>query len=265
MPLGGITPVNARRTFESYRSRRDNVDDDDDEDRVSSSIDRSHHFALELAFIIEHYSEGTEAEAKGILDLYLEGADSVVLAVAYAQRQRQHSAVLWEKLISYCLSTDVAKGRDGLLFGSLLEAAALSGADLARLVAKIPPGMVVEGLRPRLVAAVADYRLKLNIHEAAVTVATVDKNVLQREVTHRSRRGVRFQRSDLPDVKLKVLTELLRNKDSNDERNQSKSSSTTTEESNQTPLTPPTTLPKTLRTVERHNRYRTLSRSLPVR
>ena len=265
MPLGGITPVNARRTLESYRSRRGSVDDDDDEDRRSSSVDRSHHFALELAFIIEHYSEGTEAEAKGILDLYLEGADSVVLAVAYAQRQRQHSAVLWEKLISYCLSTDVAKGRDGLLFGSLLEAAALSGADLARLVAKIPPGMVVEGLRPRLVAAVADYRLKLNIHEAAVTVATVDRNVLQREVTHRSRRGVRFQRSDLPDMKLKALTELLRNnKDSDDKRKQPKSSSTTTEEATQT-STATTTLPKTLRTVERHNRYRTLARSLPVR
>ena len=208
---------------------------------------------MELAYIIEHYSDETEAEAKGILDLYLEGADSVVLAVSYAQRQRQHSAALWEKLISYCLSADVAKGRNGLLFGSLMEAAALSGADLARLVEKIPPGMVVEGLRPRLVAAVADYRLKLNIHEAAATVAAVDRNVLLREVTHRSRRGVRYQRSDLG-----VGKELLMKASMKTSGEQQPSES---EKSNQIL----TVLPKTLRTVERQNRYNTLANSLPMR
>ena len=250
MPVGGITPVNARRTLESYRSRRDNVED---EEEASSVVDRSHFFALELAYIIEHYSDETEAEAKGILDLYLEGADSVVLAVSYAQRQRQHSAALWEKLISYCLSADVAKGRNGLLFGSLMEAAALSGADLARLVEKIPPGMVVEGLRPRLVAAVADYRLKLNIHEAAATVAAVDRNVLLREVTHRSRRGVRYQRSDLG-----VGKELLMKASMKTSGEQQPSES---EKSNQIL----TVLPKTLRTVERQNRSNTLANSLPMR
>ena len=208
---------------------------------------------MELAYIIEHYSDETEAEAKGILDLYLEGADSVVLAVSYAQRQRQHSAALWEKLISYCLSADVAKGRNGLLFGSLMEAAALSGADLARLVEKIPPGMVVEGLRPRLVAAVADYRLKLNIHEAAATVAAVDRNVLLREVTHRSRRGVRYQRSDLG-----VGKELLMKASMKTSGEQQPSES---EKSNQIL----TVLPKTLRTVERQNRSNTLANSLPMR
>jgi hypothetical protein len=84
-------------------------------------------------------------------------------------------------------------GADGSLFGSLLEAAALSGADLAHLVAQIPPGMGIEGLRPRLVAAVADYRLKLLMHKSSAEIASEEKITLHRERTHRSRRGMRCE------------------------------------------------------------------------
>lgn len=126
-----------------------------------------------------------------------------MLGVAYAQRQRKYSSVLWDKLITHCLTSsrrtlEDKTSRDGMLFGSLLEAAALSGADLARLVARIPPGMIVEGLRPRLVAAVADYRLKLGIHKAAATAATDEKAALLRQVAHRSRRGARYSIPKVP-------------------------------------------------------------------
>ena len=205
--------MEARRLLEMQRATTESDDDDDDDNVIDfdeskekdSVIDHSHDFALELAYIIEHYSEESEAEAKGILDLYMEGANSIMLAVSYAQRQREYSAVLWEKLIQYCLSKTSSPRsgksiqdtqKDGMLFGSLLEAAALCGADLARLVAKIPPGMVVVGLRPRLVAAVADYRLKLDIHQAAATASSEDRIALLREVTHRSRRGLRYEQRD---------------------------------------------------------------------
>jgi hypothetical protein len=100
---------------------------------------------------------------------------------------------LWETLIAHCLSSRTADGGvDGRLFGSLLEAAALCGGDLAKLVAKIPPGMQVEGLRPRLVAAVADYRLKVKLHETSSDVAIKEKILLVLEEALRARRGVRI-------------------------------------------------------------------------
>jgi hypothetical protein len=112
----------------------------------------------------------------------------LVLAVSFAQRTPSHSSRLWTTLIDYCIAHD-----NGRLFGSLLEAAALSGADLASLVTKVPPGMAIEGLRPRLVAAVADYRLKLKMHETASEGATQEMISILQELSHRSRRGARYQ------------------------------------------------------------------------
>jgi len=181
LPLGGVIPVDARRALEI--ERRKDVEDDDDKDVSSSPV-----FALELAYIIEKFSDETETEAMGILNLYLKGAKSLPLAVSYAQRQTKFTAALWDHLISHCLK----QASDGTIYGELLEAAALKGADLARLVERIPPGMVVEGLRPRLVAAVADYRMKLEIYEAAIAAGSEEKVGLMREIGHRVRRGLRY-------------------------------------------------------------------------
>jgi len=164
-------------------------------------------FALELAYIMEHYGNDTADDAAVVLELYLKGAQSLMLAVSFAQRATRHSSTLWHSLIDYCLGTQTSSGgggedsktdvkkENGLLFGSLLEAAALSGADLAHLVKQIPHGMGVEGLRHRLVAAVADYRLKLQMHETASTIAVSEKISLLSECSHRSRRGVRYEAS----------------------------------------------------------------------
>jgi len=167
-------------------------------------------FALELAYIMEHFGDDSEEESRLILDLYLKGAQSLMLAVSYAQRANDHSSVLWNILINHCLSNtkgnspsfDDIKDKqrvgsvaiDGSLFGSLLEAAALSGADLAHLVKQIPPGMAIHGLKPRLVAAVADYRLKLQMRHTSSEIASSEKIALLREVAHRSRRGMRFEK-----------------------------------------------------------------------
>jgi hypothetical protein len=53
--------------------------------------------------------------------------------------------------------------------------------------------MGIEGLRPRLVAAVADYRLKLLMHKSSAEIASEEKITLHRERTHRSRRGMRCE------------------------------------------------------------------------
>ena len=158
-------------------------------------------FAIELAYVIEQYGKDTEEDALTILDLYLKGANSVILATSYAHRNATHTIVLWNTLIQYCLEgirIDSSIGNDtrseGVLFGSLLESAALCGADLALLVTRIPQGMMIEGLRPRLVAAVGDYRLKLQMHEATSDIGNREKISLLREWTHRSRRAMRYSR-----------------------------------------------------------------------
>jgi len=191
LPLGGIRPEDAKSALELERAK------DQDNGELSPW------YALELAYIMERYGDETEAEARQILRLYMECAKSLVLAVSFAQRNESFSSILWDVIMQYCLSGNQRKeGRaeekvDGSLFGALLEAAALSGADLAQLVTNIPPGMAIEGLRPRLVAAVADYRLKLKMHESASKAASQEMINILRELTHRSRRGVRHILSDL--------------------------------------------------------------------
>ena len=185
MPLGGIRPQDAKSALESERSK--------DEGNYSAT------FALELAYIIENYGENTEKESRQVLDLYMKCAKSLVLAVSFAQRNETHTSLLWAAIMEHCLANSGQSGDsaeekvDGSLFGALLEAAALSGSDLAHLVTKIPPGMAIEGLRPRLVAAVADYRLKLKMHEAASEAASQEMISILRELSHRSRRGARYQ------------------------------------------------------------------------
>ena len=207
LPLGGVIPVDARRVLEIER-RKDSESEDDDESKSNSADSPT--FALELAYIIEKYSDETETEAMGILNLYLKGAKSLPLAVSYAQRQKKFSVRLWDKLISYCLE----EASDGTIYGELLEAAALKGADLSRLVKRIPPGMVVEGLRPKLVAAVADYRMKLEIFEAAIAAGSEEKVTLMREIGHRARRGLRY---DTEKNRKKSFAEVIAEKIRSDE------------------------------------------------
>jgi vacuolar protein sorting-associated protein 41 len=209
LPVGGLLPTDARRSLEIERSK--NVDSDDDDEAESSDAIKSSSpcFALELAYIIENYIDQTEMVALGILNLYLMGCKSLMLSVLYAQRQKKYSSLLWDRLISHC----TVQTSDGILFGELLESAAYSGADLARLVERIPPGMVVEGLRPRLVAAVADYRMKLEIYTAASEAGADEAIVLMREIAHRSRRGMRYF---LGKNQTKSFAELIWDKNSED-------------------------------------------------
>lgn len=161
----------------------------------------STNFALEVAYIMEHFGENTEANAKLILDLYLLGAKSVTLATSFTTRNQYYSETLWETLVDHCLknvnqlqseiSASPSSLTDGKTYGALLEAAALCGADLAQLIARIPAGMQVEGLKPRLVAAVADYRLRVQLHSNSSRIAAKEKLLLLQEVSLRARKGMR--------------------------------------------------------------------------
>ena len=209
LPLGGISPIEVGKLLEVER-------------RGGAGVSRT--FALELAYIMERYGNDTIEDATVVLELYLKGAQSLMLAVSFAERSKQHSSTLWHSLIEFCLGSandsnilSEAK-KNGSLFGSLLEAAALSGADLALLVKQIPHGMAIEGLRPRLVAAVADYRLKLQMHQSASAVAVADKLELLRESSHRSRRGRLFDPSTKQRTRKAQPDSLSHYQPANDER-----------------------------------------------
>lgn len=203
---------------------------------------------------MERYGEGLLEDAVLVLELYLKGAESLVLAVSFAERCNKYSQTLWQTLIEYCLGSDdgtketSVTQEDGTLFGSLLEAAALSGADLAHLVKQIPTGMAIEGLRPRLVAAVADYRLKLQMHESADAIAVTEKIALLRECGHRMRRGVFFDAQSQPAYPDSGDTEVLVGKRRQKQLDESGKRG----------------LPSTLRTTMRQDRHR-LAYSIPIR
>ena len=190
LQIGGINPTEVAKQLQIQR-------------KGSAGI--SGVFALELAYIMDRHGEQSKENANVVLELYLKGARSLMLAVSFAQRSKEYKAELWQTLIQHCLSNDKRKLKggqvdDGKLFGSLLEAAALSGADLASLVTKIPQGMSIEGLRPRLVGAVSDYRWKLQMHESANEITGKEMVDLYREHEHRSRRGRRYEPSDKIEV-----------------------------------------------------------------
>lgn len=224
LPHGGIRFAYVRQTLERCRSSSSYSLSSLKKERkgigatkttkIPSAIPKYPHiFARELAHMIE-WSGGsvTDDEAKAIedaktvLNLYLEGVVSLPLAVAYAERKTSHSAMLWEILVSYCLGTTTTTTTiktpetSGVLFGSLLEVAARSGADLAHLIVCVPPEMCIEGIRPKLVAAISDYRLKLKIHQSASDVFLSDKVSLLRDQCHRARRGLRINFSGGDDM-----------------------------------------------------------------
>lgn len=120
------------------------------------------------------------------------------MAVSYAERDTKHSSVLWDILVEHCTTPDPTSDANqnsalGALFGSLLEAAAHTGSDLASLVSKIPDGMSIVGLRPKLIGAITDYRYKVKIHEDVDNLLMEDKVSVLRELSHLSRRGERMQ------------------------------------------------------------------------
>jgi len=189
LPHGGIRSDDVRKALQRCRT---------ESDRQNSKVIYPHLFAHELAYVIERSGSGSEDDAREVLSLLLEGVVSLPLAVEYVERNTSLSAMLWEALVTYCLNAEVDEptenadsGKNGQLFGCLLEVAARSGSDLAHLVSKIPTGMSIHGIRSKLVTAISDYRFKVKINESAAKILSNDKVDLLREQCHRSRRGIR--------------------------------------------------------------------------
>lgn len=196
LPHGGIRSDDVRKTLEKERLGDNHLDSKIDKAKRMSKAKYPNLFASELAYIIERSGNGKEDDAKEVLMLYVEGEASLPHAVAFAERN-VHSSLLWESLVSFCLKPRTSSENgvelisDGNVFGSLLEVAARSGADLSQLVSKIPSGMCIEGIRPKLVTAISDYQTKQELHQLSLKIFQNEKISLMREQIHRSRRGIR--------------------------------------------------------------------------
>jgi len=182
--VGGVQADNIREKLEAHRG---------------GGID-SPAFARELAFVIENFGKNRIEDAREVLQLYLCGAKNLHMAVAFAERNK-HSSILWDVLVEHCTTPDPTSAADqnsalGALFGSLLEAAAHTGSDLGSLVSRIPEGMSIQGLRPKLISAITDYHHKVKIHEHVDNILMEDKISILRELSHVSRRGERMECGD---------------------------------------------------------------------
>jgi len=105
-----------------------------------------------------------------------------------AENSISYKAVLWKMVVDFALESNRAEN-----LGELLESAALCGADLSKLVAEIPRGIEISGLKQKLLAAVTDYRNVLSIHIESEKVGKEDHLHLLRCKSHIIRRGVSCQ------------------------------------------------------------------------
>ena len=96
-----------------------------------------------------------------------------------------HDRELWPELIRH------AVGDREFLRGMLDHAGEYSSELPARLIAEIPPGMRVPGLREKLANIVADYRFQVTLHAACIKALEADGLALQRRQHQLQRRGVR--------------------------------------------------------------------------
>jgi len=186
--MGGVTAIDAMNKLTMKREPIDATPTKDSHYYPSAQVSDVKYpflFARELAYLLECNGPPSEEVSKTVLSLYLDGASSLPLAVAYAERNTQYSNILWTNLVSYSLNVNI--------FGTLLEVAARYGANLAYLVSRIPKGLQVEGIRPKLVSAIQDYQLKVKIHDGVKTVIYEDKIQLMRDLHYTTRRAKRIE------------------------------------------------------------------------
>jgi len=170
---GGAKPSDARRLLEDRR--KELMTDRNSEIGL---------FSIELAYAIEKSGVGKD-DAVEVLRLYLEEVGSLPLAVQYVESVKENHGEMHEVLMG--ILVDACSERQAI--GDLLEVSAQYGGDVAALVAQIPKGTLINGLIPKLAAAVSNYQLRLKMYQSTSLLYEKDKVDSMRMYLHRSRRG----------------------------------------------------------------------------
>ncbi|CAM9188326.1 unnamed protein product, partial [Laminaria digitata] len=100
----------------------------------------------EMAYVL-----GRMGDTRRALTILLEEVGSVPRAIEFVEA---HDKDLWYRLIEHSLKNEA-------FLSDLLDHAGVYDVDLARLVAEIPKGMHIPGLRDKVVKIISDYRFQV--------------------------------------------------------------------------------------------------------
>ncbi|CAM9135694.1 unnamed protein product [Discosporangium mesarthrocarpum] len=104
----------------------------------------------EMAYVL-----GRMGDTRRALSILLEEVGSVPRAIEFVE---SHDKELWYQLVDYSL-------RNEAFLSDLLDHAGVYNVDLARLIAEVPHGMRVTGLRDKLVKIISDYHFQVSMHK----------------------------------------------------------------------------------------------------
>ena len=113
----------------------------------------------ETVFVLTRMGNSSEA-----LSLLLLHVGDVPQAIAFCQAQDDEE--LWEQLIQHCLG-------DPKLVAPLLQDIG-AHVDPLKVVKRIPKGMVIEGLREKLIKIIQDYHLQMSLKEGCEQILKTD-------------------------------------------------------------------------------------------
>jgi hypothetical protein len=131
----------------------------------------------EMVFVLTRMGNARQA-----LALLLEHVGDVAQAIDFCQAQEDEE--LWEVLISHCLSQP-------RLVAPLLQDIG-AHVDPLKVVKRIPKGMVIDGLREKLIKIISDYHLQMSLKEGCEHILKSDVVGLEKRLDRMQRRATRI-------------------------------------------------------------------------
>ncbi|CAM9984360.1 unnamed protein product, partial [Ectocarpus sp. 4 AP-2014] len=130
----------------------------------------------EMAYIL-----GRMGDTRRALTILLEEVGSVPRAIEFVEA---HDKDLWYRLIEHSLKSET-------FLSGLLDHAGVYDVDLARLVAEIPKGMHIPGLRDKVVKIISDYHFQVSVNESCSASVKTDLLRRLRRLNQGQRRATR--------------------------------------------------------------------------
>eukprot|EP00752_Nemacystus_decipiens_P006159 g5557.t1 len=132
----------------------------------------------EMAYIL-----GRMGDTRRALTILLEEVCSVPRAIEFVEA---HDKDLWYRLIEHSLKNEA-------FLSGLLDHAGVYDVDLARLVAEIPKGMHIPGLRDKVVKIISDYHFQVSVNESCSASVKTDLLRRLRRLNQGQRRATRVE------------------------------------------------------------------------
>jgi len=141
------------------------------------------------------YIHGRIGNTREALDILVDHVGSVRRAIEFVEA---HDSSLWAPLIEHALAHPA-------FLAGLLDYAGSARVELAaKLVAQIPNGVQVSGLRQKLCTIFQDQKFQRAVHGASLQASSSDHMERLGQLYHLQRRGILVQRPTLKDGRIQV-------------------------------------------------------------